>query len=284
MKLFLLPTICCLISLSSYSQEKPIEILLLGSDHLTQVYKENYPNTDAFTSENQQELKDFSSAFEKFNPDMIMVENLPEEKPVTDSLYSLYRAGKLNFEELDHGRSEVYQIAFKIADNADLNEIICVDSKGGTSQSILSNGQNIEIYKAAGQKLGALAGEKNAALKQGQISMKEYLTFLNQPEAYNTVYNVRYIAPARVTNGTFKNPDEMVPIEYIDPDYIGAELISVFKNRDYKIYSNIVTNALEKKPERILLVIGVAHMGSLKNILRDDPEFKLVDATKFLNL
>ena len=63
---------------------------------------------------------------------------------------------------------------------------------------------------------------------------------------------------------------------------IGAELNSVFKNRDYKIYSNIVTAKVQHNPKKILLIIGVAHIGSLISIFRDDPEFELVSANKFL--
>ncbi|MFC4213042.1 DUF5694 domain-containing protein [Pedobacter lithocola] len=58
--------------------------------------------------------------------------------------------------------------------------------------------------------------------------------------------------------------------------YIGAELTSTFKNRDYKIYSNIVTKQLETQAKRMLLIIGVAHIGSLKSILRDD-DFITID-------
>ena len=71
---------------------------------------------------------------------------------------------------------------------------------------------------------------------------------LNQPEVYNLVYRLRYITPARVVNGRFTNPDAMVDTAFVNPKYIGAELISVFKNRDYKIYSNIVVQALETRP------------------------------------
>lgn len=282
MKLFFSATVSIFVLLKCHSQQQPIEILLLGSDHLTQVYDSNFSNTDVFTAKNQQEIAEFASAFKDFKPDLVMVENLPEEKPETDSLYQLYQRNQLNLEGLEHGRSEVYQIAFRIAGEAGLKEIICVDAPGGTSHKILKNGKNIEHFNSALQKLGKLAGEKNTALAKGDLSLKEYLTFLNQPEAYNSIYNVRYIAPARVTHGNFTDPDERVPVEYINSDYIGAELISVFKNRDYKIYSNIVTNAMEKRPQRILLVIGVAHIGSLKNIFRDDPEFKVIDANQFL--
>ncbi|HEX2609319.1 MAG TPA: DUF5694 domain-containing protein, partial [Flavisolibacter sp.] len=104
-----------------------------------------------------------------------------------------------------------------------------------------------------------------------------------QPDTYKRIYHLRYITPSRITNGVFTKPDEMVDTAFINKKYIGAELTSIFKNRDYKIYSNIVTTKMAVQPKRILLIIGVAHIGSLRSIFRDDPEFELVDINKYLH-
>ncbi|MCC9168994.1 DUF5694 domain-containing protein [Pontibacter harenae] len=264
------------------AQSGKTEILLLGSDHLRNVYKEGYPNTDVLTDKNQKNIRAFSSLVERYSPDMVMIEVVPERQQEIDSLYSLYLENKLKLNSLEDGRDEIYQLAFRIGKNSGVQEIICVNSKGGTSKSILDNGENIEIFQNEDKELGKVVSEKYAALQNGKLSFKDFLVFLNQPKTYNMVYRFRYMTPARVTNGTFTNPDEMVDTAFINPKYIGAELISVFKNRDYKIYSNIVTNHLRKKPKRILVIIGVGHIGSLKSIFRDDEEFAVVDANKFL--
>ena len=267
---------------NSFAQIVKTELLILGSDHLNQIYKKGNPETDVLNPKKQNEIAEFSSLVEKYNPDMIMVEALPEKQAEIDSLYSLYLMNKLQLDSLKNGRSEVYQLAFRIGRQRKLNRIICVDAHGGTSQSILDNGQNIELYKNETTELRKIVGEKYAALQNGTLTFKDFLIFLNQPETYNRVYHLKYITPARVVNGTFKNPDEMVDTAFVNPKYIGAELISVFKNRDYKIYSNIVTTQIQHRPKKILLIIGVAHIGSLNSIFRDDPEFELVNANKFL--
>jgi hypothetical protein len=147
---------------------------------------------------------------------------------------------------------------------------------------VLSNGKNIELYKNETTELRKVVGNTYAALQSGTLSFKDFLIFINQPQIYNKVYHLRYVTPARVTNGTFTNPDEMIDTAFVNPQYIGAELISVFKNRDYKIYSNMVTTQLNQKAKRILLIIGVAHIGSLTSIIRDDPEYTLIDASRYL--
>lgn len=270
-------------TVKGYGQDYKTDILLLASDHLNQVYHPDFPATDVLTPENQKQIAEFTALIEKFNPQMIMVEVVPERQMELDSLYLLYLRNSLDLQHMEGGRDEVYQLAFRMGKNLGLQKIVGVNSKGGTSQNILDNGDNIEIYEQATMDLRKVVGEKNAALRNGELSLKDYLQFLNTPQAYNLVYHLRYITPARVRNGVFTNPDEMVDTAFVNPDYIGAELISVFKNRDYKIYSNIVVNQLKEKPERMLLLIGAGHIGSLKNIFEDDPAYRIIDATDYLN-
>lgn len=267
----------------TYGQQSKTKILILGSDHLSQVYHKDYPGTDVFSDGNQKSLKNFNNAIKMFQPDMVGIESTPDQQEQIDSLYRLYLEDKLNLKTVEYGRSEKYQIAFPIGKSSGVNQITCINYKGGTSQSVLDNGDNIPIYKNEGKALGKIVMEKYGRLRLGELSFQEYLTFLNQPENYGKIYRLRYITPAKVRNGRFKNPDEMIDTAFIDREYIGAELISVFKNRDYKIYSNIVTNQMQKEATRILIVIGVGHVQSLKSIFKSDIDYEVVDANDFLN-
>lgn len=264
------------------AQAQVTDIMLLGSDHLAQLYKPNQPNSDVLRPNRQAQLAQFIALIAAYKPDMILVEVLPEKQQQIDSLYARYVHNNLNLTELEDGRSEVYQLAFRLAKQLSLPTIYCVNAPGGTSQSILDNGENINLYKQEGMTLRATVVEKVNALQANTLSMKDYLIFLNQAETYNRIYHLRYITPARVINGTFKNPDALVDTAFVNPKYIGAELTSVFKNRDYKIYSNIVTTQLKTKAKRALLLIGVAHIGSLRSIFRDDETYHLVDPTTYV--
>jgi len=271
-------TLICTLS----AQSQKANILIVGSDHLAQIYNSKNPNTDVLLPQRQNEIKEFATSIMRYKPDLIMVEVLPENQQRIDSLYALYVADKIKFDDLEDGRSEVYQLAFHMAKQLGLLKIHCVNAPGGTSQSILDSGTNISLYKDEGLAVRTMVVEKMKALQENKLSLNDYLFFINQPNTYNKIYRLRYMTPARVTNGTFKNPDAMVDTAFINPDYIGAELISIFKNRDYKIYSNIVTTQMKTKGKKILLIIGAAHIGSLRSIFRDDTDFNLVDAEKFL--
>ncbi|UFH57505.1 DUF5694 domain-containing protein [Spirosoma sp. KNUC1025] len=258
------------------------QIMIVGSDHLTQLYKSDMPNTDVLLAKQQEQMKGFTQLLIPYQPDLIMVEVLPGEQPRLDSLYTLYRHDKLKLDQLEDGRSEVYQLAFRLAKQLGLSKVHGVNAPGGTSQAILDNGDNISLYKDEGIALRKTVLAQVKLLQEGSLSIINYLRFINQPQTYNKVHHLRYITPARVRNGTFKNPDAMVDTAFINPSYIGAELISVFKNRDYKVYSNIVTTQLRTKAKRALLLIGAAHIGSLQSIFRDDTDYKLVDTTTYL--
>jgi len=271
------------ITTSIFSQESKTQILIVGSDHLAQIYKEGNPNTDILSPNNQKSIDEFNKLISKFEPDAIMVEELPDVQNEIDSLYEAYKSNRLDLTKLKNRRSEIFNIAFSVGKKSNTPKIHCVNAPGGTSQSILDNGENIQLYKDYTANLRKIVVEKYQLLNQGELSFKDYLTFLNQPEAYNLIYRLRYVIPARVTNGYFKNPEKTIDTTKIDKQHIGAELISIFKNRDYKIYSNIVNNQLETKAKKILLIIGVAHVGSLKNIFNEDPYYEVINANKYID-
>ncbi|MUV02527.1 hypothetical protein GN157_02290 [Flavobacterium rakeshii] len=271
-----LPLLLLFISTTVFSQKT--DIVILGTDHFSQIYKEDNPNTDIKSDKRKNEINAVIDLIGKYKPDCIMVEELPENQPEIDSMYNLYVKGILN----TSSRREIFNIAFPIAKKHNLKKVYCVNAPGGTSQSLLDNGDNIELYKNETLELREIVMAKYKAINNGTLSFKDYLTFLNQPDTYNKVYHLKYITPSRVTNGTFKSPDEMIDSAFVNTKYIGAELTSVWKNRDYKIYSNIVTTQLKEKPKRILLLIGVGHVGSLKSIFRDDPEYNFIEANTLL--
>lgn len=267
---------------SVFAQSAQTEIMLLGCDHFQQIYKKDNPNTDVLSPQRQKEIAIVVERIQKFRPDMIAVERLPEEQPELDSIYDLFARNQLQLGALPDGRAESYQLAFNIAKNLELKRVNGINAPGGTSQSILSNGDNIGLYREEGNQVRNMARAQLAKIQDGSLSIADYLLFLNQPEIIQKTHHLRYIMPSRVTNGKFTNPDELVDTAFVNPKYIGAELTSIFKNRDYKIYSNIVTTQLKQQSKRILVVIGQAHIGSLQSIFRDDPAFKIVEATQYL--
>lgn len=260
---------------------RPTEILLLGTPHFNQLYKAANLLTDVLTPRRQAELAQLRAQVLKFRPDAIMVEELPEQQTRLDSLYALYRQDKLDLNTLPGGRSETYQLGFVLGKTLGLSRITCVNSEGGTSQSILHEGTNIALYQQATTEHRAYASPMMQSWEKGELTMGGLLGFVNSPTMLNQLHTLVYRTPARVTDGTLK-PDPMVDAAFIKPRYVGAEFISVFYNRDLKIYSSIVTSQLATGSARVLTIIGGRHVASLQHIFATDPAYRVVPATAYM--
>jgi len=257
------------------------DILLLGCSHLAQLYKAGNPSSDVLTPKRQAELSAVLDGLQRYQPDGILVEDLPENQPRLDSLYQRYRQGQLDLNALPGGRSEVYQLGFALGKRLGLARIYCVNAPGGTSQSILHEGKNIELYKQADADWHAFSDPVGQRLMTGASTIGQFLRTINEPATLRRLHTLVYRTPARVTDGMLR-PDPMVDATFINPHYVGAEFISVFYNRDLKVYSNIVTTQLQTQQRRQLLIIGARHVASLQGILADDPAYRVVASARYL--
>lgn len=139
-----------LISFASFAQSQKTGFMIVGSDHLAQTYKKEFPSTNVLLPKAQKEVSDFAHSIAAYASDLVCVEVLPSHQQELDSLYALYMQNKLDLKALKDGRSEVYQIAFRVAKERKLKTVYCVNTPGGTSQSILNNGDHIDLYKKEG--------------------------------------------------------------------------------------------------------------------------------------
>jgi hypothetical protein len=261
----------------------PVEIMFLGSSHFGQDSYKNAKAGDLFSAKRQQEVAEVNRLLLKFQPDMVMIERTPEEQTTTDSLYTLFRTGKVSLNELPNGRGESFQIGYNIAKQSGHNRIFGVDYYESVSNRILTEGQNIEYFQKALTEFAGIGRIADSSFKEGNITVKEFLQFLNTPKVLELAYRFMFITPARVQNGRFLNP----PAQYVDtscinPQYIGAEYISIFQERELKIYSNIVTTQLQQKGKRVLVIMGHRHAAVLPKIFENDPAYKIVSVTNYL--
>lgn len=255
--------------------------MMVGGPHLNQVYKPSNPTTDVLTPKRQAELAAVCDQLQRYKPDAIMVEELPARQGRIDSLYALYRQGKLDFAAMPDGRSETYQLGFVLGKRLGLERIHCVNSEGGTSQSILHEGTNIKLYQDATAEHRAYYAPTFRRWEKDSVTMAGLLSFANSRTFLEQLHTLVYRTAARVTNGTLKS-DPMVDSTFIKPRYVGAEFISVIYNRDLKIYSNMVTTQMATGSKRILTIIGARHIGSLQGMFRTDPAYQVVEASKYL--
>ena len=253
------------------------EILLLGSTHFNQDSYNNNPKADLFSPARQAEVAALIKSLKAYNPDLILVERTPEEQGTLDSLYALYRTGKLALQDLPNGRSEQYQFGFALAKAVNLQRIFGADYYESVSNRMLTEGTNIEAFQKGLDVFAQVGREADTRFREGRLSIRDFLLFINTPLVLDLAYRVMYLNPARVKNGKFTNaPAQYVDSACITPAYIGAEYISLFYERELKIYSNIVTRQLEQKSKRILVIMGHRHAAVLTKIFEEDPAYKII--------
>lgn len=263
--------------------DNQVEILLVGFDHLSQM-DNGTPTSNIFSAKKQQEIKLIADKLAAFKPTMIMVEKEPDEQEMLDSLFMAYKNGNLELSDIENGASETYQVGFRLAKELGLNGVKGIDHYESTSQSLLSSGENIEIFKNGLQLLMNTARPMKAKVQQDSLSIYEYIKIMNRDKLIDLTHKLIFNMPAYVMNGEFsENATNTVDIGEIDNKYIGAEYITLFYNRNLKIYTNILNTQLKHKAERIVLFMGQLHIGVLRDLLEDNSKFKIIKTSEYFD-
>jgi len=259
-----------------------IQVMVVGSDHLHQLYNKQ-PASDVFSPKKQAELAQVRAQLARFRPEVILVEAEPKEQAQIDSLYALYQKGLLSLEHLPTGRSERYQVGFALAKQLQLPSPKAVDYFTATSQSLLSTGTNIEAYQQDLKLLQTTSRPLRTLVQRDSLSLYDYLALANQPAMIALVHRMQFNTPALVMNGTFAaGGTNSVDLGQVDTEYIGAHFITLFYNRNLKIYSNMLRAQQQSQAKRVLTVFGVAHVGVLEELFEANPAYHVVHAATYL--
>ncbi|MGI4870413.1 MAG: DUF5694 domain-containing protein [Janthinobacterium lividum] len=264
------------------TQPPKIEVMVVGSDHLSQLYNKQ-PQSDVFSPKKQAELAQVRTQLARFRPDFILVEAELKEQPRLDSLYTRYQQGQLDLSLLPTGRSERYQIGFALARELHLPSPQGIDYYAATSQSLLSTGTNLAAYTNDLKLLQATARPLRTLVQHDSLSLYDYLALANQPAMIALLHRTLFNTPAQVMNGTFTaGGTNTVDLGQVDTEYIGAHFITLFYNRNLKIYSNLLRAQQRSQAKRVLVLYGLAHVGVLEELLAANPAYRVVPAATYL--
>jgi hypothetical protein len=267
----------------SQAQARPVEVMVLGCDHLHQLYTAQDPRSDVFNSKKQAELAQLRAQLQRFRPELIMVEAEPKEQPQLDSLYAAYQQGRLQFSALPYGRSERYQIGFALAKELHLPAPQGIDYAAATSQGLLSTGRNIALFRQGLQELQMTARPLKRQVQHDSLSVRDYIALMNQPAFIALSHRALLNTPALVTSGTFaSNGINTNDLGRVDTAYIGAHYITLFYNRNLKIYSNLLRVQQKTRAQRLLVVFGQNHVGVQQELLGANPSYRVVPAHTYL--
>ncbi|RYY20868.1 MAG: hypothetical protein EOO36_02275 [Cytophagaceae bacterium] len=219
----------------------------------------------------------------RFRPEVIMLEAELREQPRLDSLYERYRAGQLVFTALPAGRSETYQVGFVLARQLGLPAPRGIDYYAATSQNLLSTGHNISYFQQDLGQLQTTVRPLRRLVQHDSLSLYDYLALANQPALVALSHRVVFNTPALVTSGTFSATGTNTQnLGRLDTTYIGAHYITLFYNRNLKIYTNILRAQQQTQARRVLVMMGQNHVGVLAELLAANPAYEVVPASKYL--
>lgn len=268
---------------SRVDNQASVEIMLLGVDHLSQLYNHT-PESDVYSDKKQLELAQLRRDLAVFAPQQIMLEVESGNQKQLSIDYQSYVSGKLNIQQQPNGRSEKYQLGFKLAKQLGLKDLYAANHYDYTPQSALASGDNIEYFQAALKGLQNTVRPLSTKVKNDKLSLYDYLTFMNKPELVRFTHRILFNVPAKVVNGDFtESAKQKINMDVINHQYIGAEYIGLFYQRNLKIYSNILIGQMASGAQKILVIFGQLHIGVLQELLRENPDYQLVSPIDYLD-
>lgn len=201
------------------------------------------------------EIVAISKAIEIFKPTIIAVELDPEQQQKIDSLYLEYKAGRYAL-----GKSEVYQLGFRIGKDLNLPKIYCVNDwgqhyssiKGIFSDSVRASKMEDYYKKALGDNLSA---PKVSSIIDELIKKNNSESIKDDLSGYLT--------------GIFKYEED--PGDFTGVDFETGRWF----NRNLRIFRNI-QRIPHSADDRILLIIGSGHLNLLNYFFEISKEFKFV--------
>ncbi|MEM8888567.1 MAG: DUF5694 domain-containing protein [Bacteroidota bacterium] len=243
------------------------KVLILGSYHMNNPGMDvhNLEADDVLAEKRQAEIQSLVDMLAKFRPTKIAIERRWQTKSdtVARQKYASYLKG-----EHDLSRSETQQIGFRLAKQMGHTDVYPIDAPGNFPFN-----EMVTYANENGQ--GKMVADANAwmqkFIQEEQVFMQshtvaEILARHNDPERLKAGHGM-YISMLQIGKGK---------------DYPGATLVSEWYERNIKIHANL-TRIVDQEEERILVIFGSGHAPILREMVKYDPEFELVEYSTYVN-
>ena len=241
------------------------KLFLLGSFHFDNPGLDvaQFENANILSVERQKELSSVISSLIGFKPDKIFVESIPEHQPQLDSLYKLYRNKKWKPDA-----NEIYQLGFRLAAELNLPAVLGVDYQDtefpfDSLIKVLVAEKQIEILNTIQFTIDSIQKSFNQNLKT--LTLKEILLQQNSPDS------------EKISVGSYLN----LLMAGDKNNHVGSYLVSEWWRRNMVIYENILKR-IDQDDQRILVIFGSAHTALLKEFIKYNSAFNVVDVREIL--
>jgi len=212
----------------------------------------------------QSQIAAIAKAIEEFGPTIIAIELDPSKQHSVDSLYSLYKLGKLT-----PAKDEIYQLAYRIGKNLNLPKIYCVNDWGRpyeNIQAMIKDSLRLEKFGNFIDSLNKIEGKELLSKKVSNVTGQ--LIELNNP------LSIKEGLGSYLTDGFLyeENPGDFTGVDFETGRWF---------NRNLRIIRNI-QRIPRTGGDRILVIFGAGHMNLLNPLLDISKEFELVSPLPYL--
>jgi len=212
----------------------------------------------------QSQIAAIAKAIEEFRPTIIAIELVPSKQHSVDSLYSLYKLGKLT-----PAKDEIYQLAYRIGKNLNLPKIYCVNDWGrpyDNIQAMFKDSIRLEKFGNFVDSLNKIEGK--------ELLSKKVSNVVGQLIELNNPLSIKEGLASYLTDGFLyeENPSDFTGVDFETGRWF---------NRNLRIIRNI-QRIPRTSDDRILVIFGAGHMNLLNPLLDISKEFELVSPLPYL--
>lgn len=242
---------------------KPIQVMILGTFHMGGGRDMFNPNVkDMMEARRQAEAEAMANGLAKFKPTKIAIE-FPYGRPEPQQWYDHYLSGRRA-----NVKNEFDQVAFRLGKKAGVKEVYGVDWKKDMDiQGLLDHASQIGQKDVADAMMARFQKEIVPRLsdeKWEQQTLTQIYRSMNTPEEDQVGHSI-YMDMTKVGKGD---------------DYMGADLVAGWYERNLKIATNIARIA--KPGDRIFVLMGAGHAKLLREYLGQMDGFAAVWPNKYL--
>lgn len=243
-------------------REPPIEVMLLGTYHMSNpgLDQINPEADDPRSPTRRREIEALVAALAEFRPNKVAVEWPFSMQDSIEATYRRYLAG-----EFELGRSEVYQIGFRLAGQLGHESVYAVDYRMDMPMD-----SAMAYAQSQGQTdLLAYLGQRGQAIEQYfndlilHLTIPEILHHHNDTRA-DTLWS-GYMSIATIGG---------------DGEYPGAVAVARYYERNLRIFANVTRIA--EPGDRILVIFGSGHLVPLRHYFHYAAGYDLVSPLEYL--
>lgn len=242
------------------------KIAFLGTYHFNNPGLDEFnPEVDDVLSDKRQaEIKVVVDALAEYKPTHIAIEQPLSKSTWMKELYTEFCEAN----GVTERRAEIIQLGFRLAHLLNHDGVHCIDVAGEFPMDEVmgyaaQNGHTdfIEMISTIGQEF-----MQDFAKRQTVSTVGQLLHFFNTEEALSLNHSI-YQHILRIGEA---------------PDYVGAKLVSLWYERNLKIFTEITK--LADADSRILVIIGQGHVPILRQAAKDSTYLDCVPIQDYLPL